>query len=107
MSRLWRKLRAPLSEPYRIRQGYGLSPIRTQRELRALKDFCLGQLKEKHIQEFNPQQKQVYESTVDIINKEKTDSIGPGTYLELCDCHEVPYWNSQNFIDDHVGHYWS
>jgi len=35
-----RNIRSEIDEPYRIRHGFGLSVIRSERELKALIDFC-------------------------------------------------------------------
>ncbi len=90
------RLRAKYSEPYRIRNGYGLSPIRNKRELRALVAFCEEQLKEEYMK-LNPDRREVFELTVKLANP---------------DCFYVyykqeKYINIYRFIEDRCGWYWS
>lgn len=104
MSRL-HALRARLSEPYRIRHGYGLSPIRNKRELRALYDFCKRELAERR--EFNvPYGKRDWVFTVTVAMYEREDVLTP-----LMDKRFNPeqrdYVTIYDFIEDHVGWYWS
>lgn len=58
------RLRCKFDEPYRIRIGVGLSPIRNQRELKALIAFCEEALKDKKHMRLNPERRDIYEQTV-------------------------------------------
>ena len=79
-------LRCKYDEPYRIKTGFGLSPIRTQRELKALIAFCKAQLEEEHMS-LNLDLQDVYSETVRLYEKDS---------LELRD-----------YINSHVEWYWS
>lgn len=83
---MYRKLRYRFDEPFRIRRGVGLSPIRNKREEKALIEFCREQLKEEHIG-LNPKRKEIYETTV-------------SHYEEYGFIDSV-------YVDDHIGWYWS
>jgi len=80
------KLKFRFSEPYRIKIGCGLSPIRNQREMRALIEFCREQLKEDHIK-LNLAKMDVLEETIRLY--EANDSM-------------IYY-----YINEHVEYYWS
>jgi len=75
------------TEAYRIRNGWGLSPLRNKRELKALIEFCKEQLKEEHIQKYNPDKKLVFETTIKM--------------------YELGNSNFYYYVNDNVGHYWS
>jgi hypothetical protein len=63
------RLRGKYSEPYRIRNGWGLSPIRNKREETALIDFCKEQLKDRSYMKLNPERKEIYQTTVKFYKK--------------------------------------
>lgn len=83
---MFHKLRSKISEPYRIKVGFGLSPIRNKRELKALMYFCKEQLKEEHIQR-DTFKKNILENTIKLY--ETNDS------------------NIVFYISDNCGVYWS
>ena len=91
-----RHLLAKYYEPYRIRHGWGLSPIRNKRELKALIAFCQEELKDEEHMRLNPQRWDIYEETVrlyerQIVNDDWTD------YRQ----------NIHDYIRDHSGWYWN
>lgn len=88
-----------ISEPYRIRNGFGLSPIRNKRELKALIRFCESQLKEIHIQELNPKKKEVLETTIELYQAELDQ-------LPIIR-DKWSYVNIHEYIRDNIGYYWS
>ena len=62
---LMRRFKGRYCEPYRIRMGYGLSPIRNQRELKALVEFCREELKERYYEDgLNKEKKLVLINTI-------------------------------------------
>ena len=81
------RIRTRFSEPYRIRMGWGLRAIRTDKEMRALLAFCTEELKDTEHMNLNPKRKEVYKTTVKLI---KEDSILQDEYIE-----------------EHIGWYWS
>lgn len=85
--RLLYKLRSQFDEPFRIRHGFGLSPVRSTCELEALIDFCRGQLQEEYIIKYNPTKHDVLIETVRLYDTNGT---------ELYD-----------YINNHVPYYWS
>ena len=84
--RIIHKIRCKIDEPYRIRIGFGLSPIRNKRELKALIAFCKEELKYKPSMKLNPERKKVYEETIS--------------------AYENDYW-VHDYIREHVGWYWN
>ncbi len=99
------QIKYKFSESFRIRIGCGLSAIRNDREYRALIEFCKEQLLDKEHMRLNPDRKRVYEMTVKLdknLEKDKAEIIK----------WKVPtpqriYDDPYDFIDDHVGWYWS
>ena len=79
------KLRCRFSEPFRIRHGWGLRAIRTDKEMRALLAFCTEELKDTEHMNLNPKRKEVYEITIALQNDVMVDE----------------------WIEDHIGWYWS
>jgi len=86
MMRIIHRLKCRFSEPYRIKVGFGLSPLRNNREMKALIEFCREELREDHIQ-LNLAKMDIYEETIRMY---ESDDLGL-TY----------------YIDDHCGWYWS
>lgn len=84
---LLHKLRFRFSEPYRIRIGCGLSPIRNKREMKALIAFCKEQLVEEHMQKYNTKKRDIFKETI-----------------RLYDAKDIELYC---YIDDHIGWYWS
>lgn len=81
------KLKFRFSEPYRIRIGTGLSPIRSKREMKALIKFCKEELKDKKHMKLNPDRKAVYLDTIRLY-----DLQGSQLY---------------SYINEHIGYYWN
>jgi len=83
------QFRSKYSEPYRIKNGYGLSPIRNKRELKALIKFCKDNIKYYEEAGFTDSNNlEVWKETVRLYENDK--------YEELYD-----------YIDLHCGEYWS
>lgn len=80
------KLKYRFSEPYRIRIGVGLSPIRGKRELKALIAFCEEQLTEAHIN-FNLAKKDAFEETIRLYYADDQE-----LYYYICN-HTDWYWS--------------
>lgn len=98
------KLRCAIDEPYRIRVGFGLSPIRNNREMRALIQFCKDQLKEEHIQKYNPKIKWVYEVTIAMWENGNARDI---LFNKEFNPDDHDYMDIYYFIAEHCGYYWS
>ena len=98
------KLRYAIDEPYRIRHGFGLSPIRNNREMRALVQFCKDELKEEHIQKYNPRKKWVFEVTIAMWENGEVRDI---LFNKEFNSDEVDYYSIYSFINDNIGCYWS
>lgn len=100
--RLIHRFRCKFDEPYRIRTGFGLSALRSKREIKALIAFCEGQLKDEDHMKLNPDRKAIYESTVQLY---KTD----GKCVINLPHYKAPrtYHDPGSFVDDHIGWYWS
>jgi hypothetical protein len=81
------KLRSKHSELYRIRNGFGLRAIRNDRELKALIDFCKKELRDTEHMKLNPNMADVYSETVRLYESDNIDLF--------------------QYIEDHVGWYWS
>jgi hypothetical protein len=60
------KIRSHFSETYRIRNGFGIWPIRTLREATALYDFCMKELNTRPVRErkLNPDRFQIYKEYI-------------------------------------------
>ena len=80
-------IRSRFDEAYRIRCGYGLSLIRSKREMKALIDFCNGELNNKELMKYNPDRSGVYKETVRLY---KTKDFKLYQYIEQ---HYDWYWN--------------
>lgn len=101
---LYRKIMSSISETYRIRNGYGLSPIRNERELKALVDFCESQLKEEHIQKYNDKERWVFEVTIAMYCSGEVRDI---LFNKKFNPKDWDYTDIYSFIEDHIGYYWS
>lgn len=93
-------------EWWRIKQGYGLSPIRSDREMKALLEFCTNELKDTEHMELNPDRKRVYETTIQLYNNwvVKGEFI-PIKFKPVKQTKE--YFDPHHFVEDHVGWYWN
>jgi len=60
------KLRCKLSESFRIKNGFGLSPIRNERELKALIKFCKTMLKDYKQYGFESSNMKIWKKTVEL-----------------------------------------
>ena len=85
---LLHKLKYRFSEPYRIRIGCGLSPIRNKREMKALIDFCKNTLEEEYMQKYNTKKRNILKKTIILYDNKD--------YVAL-----------YQYVDDHLGWYWS
>lgn len=81
------RLRYRFDEAYRIEIGMGLSPLRNNREIKALIRFCKNELKDVKQMKLNPERKKVYSKTV--ADYKKTGHI------------------DLNYVEEHAGWYWS
>lgn len=94
------KIKYRFSEPYRIRIGCGLSPIRTKRERKALIQFCRGQLKEDYMK-LNPKAARVFKQTIQLYEDQIMNNDWSKFEAEGQDSH------IDNFIKNHIDWYWS
>lgn len=101
--RIIHKIKYHFSEPYRIRIGVGLSPIRNNREYKALIDFCRQELKNTEHMKLNPSRRKVYEATIKLDELETPE----GFWFKLPYDRKVYYNDAREFINDHVGWYWN
>ena len=104
--KLYRKFMSRFSEPYRIRNGWGLSPIRNKRELKALVKFCEDYL-HKTLRRGNPglslEMFEIYTNTI---------KLGKGT-VSTIQCHHcdrgddntLVYYNVYDYIKCHCEWY--
>lgn len=105
------RLRYKFDEAYRIEIGVGLSPIRSNREHKALIKFCENELKDKARMRLNPERSKIYRFTLMLDKQGKSDN--PKTYTKIHELQlhkEEPkrHYNDVNtFIEDHVGWYWN
>ena len=98
------KILARISEPYRIRNGWGLSPIRNKRELKALIKFCEEQLEDKKLMRLNLHLEELYSLTVKIYYEypKLTDGM-----LEVYKYNGRRYYDVYTLIKDNARYYWS
>ena len=111
-----RRLLSRFSEPYRIRNGWGLDCVRNMREARAVYDFCKNWLLEREgTQEYelNPERVFIFETTIALYDFEFTD-FDDFTELELYDCkcpccknNNHLYYSFYEYVNDHCGWYWT
>lgn len=97
--RLIHSIRCEFDEAYRIQTGFGLSPIRDKRELKALIKFCKYELNELEIYNLGSSFKEVWQQTIELYNEAK-----------LADATGEPHnkFNKLNhYIIEHAGCYWS
>ena len=93
------KLRCAIDEPYRIRHGFGLSVLRSNRELRALIDFCRSTLKEYREAKFTSSFMKTWAKTIKL-------------YEDMEDCSDLSdkflaELELERYIDNHFKEYWS
>lgn len=85
--RIVHRLRGGFDEPYRIRNGWGLSPLRSKREVNALVAFIEEELKDKKHMKLNLARWDIYKET-----------------LRLHKASDAEFYS---YVEDHVGWYWS
>lgn len=99
------KLKYKFSEAYRIRIGCGLRVVRSNREYKALIEFCREQLCDVEHMKLNPDRKRVYETTIMLHECWESDN---SKIIKFKLNGRVSFYNEPyDFIDDHVGYYWS
>ena len=99
---LLHRIKYKFSEPYRIRIGVGLSPLRNEREYNALIEFCKKELARSESLRYNRTRKKVYEATIKLHELETPE----GFWFKLPYCRKMYYNNVNEFINDHVSWYW-
>lgn len=100
-----RRILASCSETYRIRNGFGLSPIRNERELKALIKFCKSQVKDWHDYNLYPSKhKWVALVTIRMYERGNVSDI---LFIKKFNPDGQDYMSIYDFIEDHVGYYWS
>lgn len=92
------RLRSKYDEAYRIRHGWGLSPIRNKREMKALVQFCKSELNEPYMPH-NPYKKQLFEATI---------ALAEGKLEDLpLEFKKREYINISEIIREYTDWYWS
>lgn len=100
------------SHAYYIRNGYGLRPIRSRREAKALYRFCKDQLVSagKSWLTANPDIREVFENTIALYVTE----FELGNMTASCKCHcprckysQHTYSDFLDYVEDHCGWYWN
>lgn len=99
------KIKSCLSETYRIRNGFGLSPIRNERELKALVDFCKQQLRER--KEFNQEITKSHWVYLVTIRMYEHGEVADLLFIKKYNEWQLDYYTIHQFIEEHSGHYWS
>lgn len=93
-------------EWWRIKQGYGLSPIRTDREMKALLDFCRNELKDAKHMKLNPDRKRIYETTIKLYEQWVTNvEYEPIKFKPVKKLNS--YYEPHSFISDHCDWFWN
>jgi len=89
------KLRCKFSESYRIKNGFGLKPIRNKKELKALISFC----KEQDNSIWNSSFDGVWLQTIKMYEEAKQfDKLGEPHFK---------WAKLYNYIEEHCYSYWS
>ena len=97
------KLRSRYDEAYRIRHGWGLSPLRNRRELKALIAFCMEQLGDEHHMDLNEKRKLIYLHTVNLYRHEMLGDKQSKKWVDEAKLNTTFY----AYVEDNVGWYWS
>jgi hypothetical protein len=106
------KLRSRFSEPYRIRNGFGLNAIRNEREAKALYDFCVNELADKRHMDLNPERCGVYEHYVELYQwtfmemADKKYKLYKG-YMKFLRGSRTSTSNIYAFARDNAGWFWN
>jgi hypothetical protein len=90
------RILSKISASYRIKNGWGLSPIRNNRELKALIWFCENELKDKEHMRLNPGRKLVYKNTIKLAKGEHVKKYRTQSHYTLYE-----------YIDEKVDWYWN
>lgn len=96
MGFIMHRLKATFSEPYRIEHGWGLSPIRSKRELKALVRFCENELKDKEHMALNPKRKELFKATIKLATTGNPVKVEGKEYIEI-----------SMLVSSYTGWYWS
>jgi len=104
---LFKTIMEKLSETYRIKTGYGLRPIRNKRELEALIKFCKSDLLEKYHWHCLTNTKHCWVELVTIKMYEEAEDAKELSMLKKFNPYQMYYRDIYDFIEDHVGYYWS
>lgn len=97
LANLLHKIRCRIDEPYRIKKGFGLSPLRTNRELKALIEFCRNELMDDQHMRLNQKRRAIYQATIAIYEQPLTPVI----------LNNKTYYTLSDIVDDHVGWFWN
>lgn len=97
------RLRYKFSEPYRIRVGRGLAPIRSEREARALFEFCLYEVEHT---DYDLGRHEIFVNTIFLYEYQDEEDW---RMIECyCPNHSgIKYWSFYEYVTDHAGWYWS
>lgn len=123
------RFRYKFSEAYRIEIGVGLSPIRNERELKALIKFCRNEIKDREHMKLNPARDELYKATIKLyewqnddhevkmtVNKDNSIKITGVRYIKLKNEAfkgdgefrlKKGYSILDDLIEDHIGWYWN
>ena len=105
METIVRRLLSRYSETYRIRNGFGLNPIRNKRELKALIKFCKSQVKDWKESGRIPS-KHLWVALVTIRMYER-GNVRDLLFIKKYNPTGWDYYSIWDFIEDHSGYYWS
>lgn len=102
------RIKYKFSYAYRTRCGHGISVIRSEKDLKAIVDFCRQELEDKEMMDLNPDRKKIYEMTVKLYEQNQSDEREVYTKLHpFTSVHQEQYNDVEDFIDDHVRWYWN
>lgn len=88
------QFRSKYSEPYRIKKGYGLSPIRNKRELKSLIKFCKDNIKYYEKAGFAVSNNlEVWKETVKLYENYKLSKYKLSELYDYIDLHCGEYWS--------------
>lgn len=110
--RLKYKLLSAISEPFKIRNGWGLRIIRTKREYEALLEFCRRELKKEYEKnlaiEENKYRKRIFEFTLELdeFNELNVDDNYAYTVNKLTFDNGKQYFFPIDFIEDNISWYY-
>lgn len=104
LNNLIRRIKA-LSYAYRIEKGFGLSAIRSERELKAVVNFCSKELENTENMKLNPERKDIYEMTITLYKQGL--SRDTNVFTKPHKFGDAYYNDVEEFINDYVGWYWN